>query len=156
MKGFRRLRLCADMTTRCILARFLRKNTKFALLNTGVLIKKQIYVKISVIKVKFNKLPTAARCYIAFQGMGIFLSVKASKWLILFAHFCRITSKNTPIPWNIFGNSSQCRHGQKQKTDSISASSGVSFLISSFCILPLNLHLTDVWYTKRVPYGFWG
>ena len=55
--------------------------------------------RMNVIKGEFNKLPTAEES-ILFQSMGIFLSVKASKWLILFAHFCRVTTKNTPILWN--------------------------------------------------------
>ena len=70
MKSFRRLRLCADMTTRCILARFLRKNTKFALLNTGVLIKKQIYVKISVIKVNSDNAWQKADSVYASSGIS--------------------------------------------------------------------------------------
>ena len=74
MKGFRRLRLCADMTTRCILARFLRKNTKFALLNTGVLIKKQIYVKISVIKVNSDNAWQKADSVYASSGISFVFS----------------------------------------------------------------------------------
>ena len=99
-------------------------------------ISNKTYLKIKVVKGKFNKLPTAARSYITFQGMGIFLSVKASKWLILFAHFCRITTKNTPIPETFleFHLNAATGRSKRQKDETLQNHEGVSFVfLKRFC-----------------------
>ena len=99
-------------------------------------ISNKTYLIINTAKGKFNKLPTAARSYITFQGMGIFLSVKASKWLILFAHFCRITTKNTPIPETFleFHLNAATGRSKRQKDETLQNHEGVSFVFSErFC-----------------------